>query len=376
VENLGLQIDEDIVYAGTESRSVGPRSGAIEEIAAKFGYTVDEIYDFTSAVNPLGPPQSAVKAVKNAAAGIGRYPDAQMRGLRKAAAGYFGIKQANVVCGAGGIGLIHLIPRVFRPRKVLVTSPAGAEYAAAARDAGSEVALLPLAERNGFHVDPVEMAFALKGADMAFLSNPNAATGQVVPKAEMIEIMRYAVEHGVRLVIDEAYMDYLEHESILKETLNATGVICLRTFSKFFGMPGLRVGYAVSDEATAEALREGQEPWTVNGPAEHAAVAALGDWTYIRKTRSMIDRERERLLTALRLLPGVETFAASANFILVKVSSQDDCPICDKLGRMGLLVRDCSSVEGLDGRFIGIAPGTRRANKRLLKAMRAMLLAK
>ena len=167
---------------------------------------------------------------------------------------------------------------MFRPRRVLIPSPTYTEYAAAVQEAGAEAVPLLLKEREGFRVDPLEMAFALKGVDMAFLCNPNNPTGLVLQKSDMIEIAAYALEHGVRLVIDEAFMDFIESESMVKEAVQSSHVICLRTFTLFFGMPGLRIGYALSDEETISILRAGQEPWTVSIPAEQAGIAALNDW--------------------------------------------------------------------------------------------------
>ncbi len=190
----------------------------------------------------------------------------------------------------------------------------------------------------------------------------------------MLEDYEVAQQRGVKLVVDEAFMDFMESESIIKETVHTSSIICLRAFTKFFGMPGFRVGYAVSDETTIAALRGGQEPWTVSIPAERAAIAALGDWSYIKKTRSLIARERDRLLSALRLLPGVETFPCSANFILFKLTSMDAYTLREKLGAQGMLVRDCSTFPGLDGRYIRIAVRSRRENKRLIKSLRSMLL--
>jgi threonine-phosphate decarboxylase len=233
---------------------------------------------------------------------------------------------------------------------------------------------LPLRERDGFRMDPVEILLALKGVDLAFLCNPNNPTGQLVPKTEMIEIMQHARDNNVRLVVDEAFMDYLAEESIAKEAVQASGIICLRSFAKFFGMPGFRIGYAVSDEATIAILRNGQEPWSVNIPAEHAAIAALGDWGHIKRTRRLIEKERDRLLTELRLLPGVETLTGAANFILVKFMSADTYSIREKLGLRSMLVRDCSTFPGLDSRYIRIAVRTRRENDRLIKALREILI--
>ncbi len=365
----------DVVDADENGRRVSKAHGGnIYEAARRYGIDLDKIIDFSSNVNPLGPSSRAIGAAKKALSQIDRYPDPEMAELRRSIARYFGIKSEHVMCGNGSNALIHLIPRVLRPKKVLIPIPTFSEYAVAAEYAGAKVVSFSLKENDGFRVDPVEMAFALNGVDMAFLCNPNNPTSQVISKGEMLEIMKYAQQRGVKLVLDEGFMDYIESESIIKETVHTSGIICLRTFTKFFGMPGFRVGYAVSDETTIAALRRGQESWTVSIPAERAAMAALDDWSYIKKTRSIIARERDRLLSALRLLPGVETFPSSANFILFKLTSKDTYTLREKLGSQGMLVRDCSTFPGLDDRYIRIAIKSRRENKRLIKSLRTMLL--
>ena len=370
------ETDSDECAPGVEgARSLTRAHGGNIYLAARqYDLDIRKIIDFSSNVNPLGPSSLAKRAAKKALAFIDRYPDPEMEELRGAIARYFGIKPAQVACGNGSNGLIHHIPRVFRPRKVLVPIPTFTEYAAAAKDAGAEVVTLSLKERDGFHMDPVEISFGLKDVDMAFLCNPNNPTGQAIAKNEMLELMNYAAQYGVTLVVDEAFMDFTESESILKETVQTTRVICLRAFTKFFGLPGLRIGYAVSDEATIAALRQGQEPWTVSIPAEQAAIAALTDWGHSKKTRRLIEKERGRLLGELRLLPGVETFPGSANFILIKFSKADTHQIREKLAFRGILVRDCSSIPGLDSRYVRIAVRTRRENKRLIKALRELLI--
>ncbi len=349
--------------------------GNIYEAAKRFDIDKDDIIDFSSNVNPLGPSSAAKRAVKRSLALLDRYPDPEMNGLRKAIARYLGIKPGHVVCGNGSSGLIHLIPRVFRPKKILIPIPTFMEYAPAAEDAGGEVVTFPLKESEGFRVDPLEMAFALKGMDMAFLCNPNNPTGFLIPKAEMLEIAQYALQQGVRLVVDEAFMDFSNSDSIVKEAVQSSHLICLRALTQFFGMPGLRIGYAVADETSAAALRVGQEPWTVSIPAEQAAMAALNDWGYIKKTRRLIEKERNRLLSALRILPNVEPFPSSANFILIKLTSIDAWKLTEKLGQRGFLVRDCSSFPGLGNGYVRIAVRTRKENKRLVQVLRELLLA-
>ena len=376
MQNTEHELDNTLFADGNARQTAHVHGGNFHEAIKRYGLEGKKILDFSSNVNPLGPSTTAIRAAKQALALIDRYPDPDMTELRKTIARYFGIKPGHVICGTGSNELIHLIPRVFRPKKVLVPMPTFTEYAAAVEEAGGKVVPLWLDEREGFRVDPLEMAFALKGMDMAFLCNPNNPTGLLMTKAETAELMGHALQHGVRLVVDEAFMDFIEPESIVKQAVEASQLICLRSFAKFFGMPGLRIGYAVSDEATIAALSAGQEPWTVSIPAEHAAMAALNDWRHIKKTRRVIEKERDRLLSDLRLLPGVEPFPGAANFIFMKISSFDASLLVQKLGIRGLLVRDCSSFPGLDSGFVRVSVRTGRENRRLIKALRELLAVK
>ena len=376
MQNTETDIETTLSADAIANRTTRTHGGNIYQAARRYGYAENKLLDFSSNANPLGPSSVAKRAAKKALSSIGRYPDPDLRELRTAIARYFGIKPGHVICGNGTSALIHLIPRVFRPKKVLIPLPTFTEYAVAVEGAGGEVVPFSLPEREGFRMDPVEMSFALKDVDMAFLCNPNNPAGRIVPKAEMLEVARFALQHGVRLVVDESFMDFdfMEPDSIIKEAVEASHLICLRTYTSFFGMPGLQIGYAVSDEKTIAVLRDRQEPWTVSIPAQQAAIAVLGDWPSIKKTRRLIERERGRLLSALRVLPGVETFPCSANFILIKITSMDVPTFINKLGERGILVRDCSSIPGLDGSYIRIAVRTWWHNRRLIRAFRKLLV--
>jgi threonine-phosphate decarboxylase len=373
-QDLELRSSGEVITDKKIVRTTRVHGGNILDAVERYGIREKDIVDFSANANPLGPSSAALRAAKKALAVIGRYPDGEMNELRKAIARYFGIRPGHVVCGNGSTELIHLIPRVYKPKKVLVPVPTFTEYAAAAAAAGSEVINYPLKEKDGFRVDPIEMAFALKGVDMIFLCNPNNPTGLLVPKGEMREILNYALKEGVRVVVDEAFMDFIDNESLVKDAVQSPHVICLRAFTKFYGMPGLRVGYAVANEETAASLASSLEPWSVSTPAERAAIAALNDWGYTKKTRKLIAKERDRLLSALRLLPGVEPFPSSVNFIFIKLASVDSRSLTQTLGLRGILIRDCSSFPNLNNRFVRIAVRTRRENERLLAALRDVLL--
>lgn len=373
MQNTECEIHENRETGASTSLSARIHGGNIHHAAKQYGLDLRDITDFSCNVNPLGPSPAAVRGARKALDLVERYPQPGAGHLRAAVARYYGIKPEQVVCGSGATSLIHLIPRVFKPRRVLIPEPTFTEYASAVGAAGGQVVSLQLPERTGFRIDPLEMAFALKGVDMAFLCNPNNPTGLLMPKVEMLKIAKYALDLGVRVVIDEAYMDFTNAESVAKEAVQSSQLICLRTLSTFFGMPGLRIGYALAGDATISALEAGQEPWSVNTPSEHAAIAALNDWRHTRKTLRLMEKERERILSALRIMPGVETFPGSANFVLIKVPADKAALLVQKLALRGLLVRDCSSFHGLDTRFIRIAVRTGRENKRLLRALRELL---
>jgi threonine-phosphate decarboxylase len=369
-----VKTNPSVEIPGGHASAPRVHGGDVRAAVARYGLGPSDFIDFSSNVNALGAPSSATRAARRALADIHRYPDPGMADLRNGIARYYGVKPEHVVCGNGLTGLIHLVPRVFRPRTALIPVPTFTEYAAAVTGSGGAVTTLELKESDGFRVDPVEVSFAFKGADMAFLCNPNNPTGRLTAKAEMLEIVRFAQRENVRLVVDEAFMDYTESESLVREAVQSPNLIVLRAFTKFFGLAGLRVGYALADAETAEALRSGQEPWTVSVPAGPAALAALNDWGYIRKTRKIIARERERVLEALRLLPGVDPFPCAANFILIKLTQTDSHSLATALGRRGILIRDCSSFPGLTNRFVRIAVRARRENERLLRALREVLI--
>lgn len=374
MQNTEVATEETVSSDASSGKTTRIHGGNVREAAKRFGLAEKDIIDFSSNVNPLGPSRDARRAVKRLLGRLDRYPDPDASELRTAVARYYGIRSGQVLCGAGSNALIHLIPRVFRPRRVLIPVPTFTEYAAAVEDAGGEAVSFALSEQSGFRIDPVEISLALKGMDMAFLCNPNNPTAGIISRAEMLEIADHAGREGAILVVDEAFMDFDERESVLKEIISLPNVICIRAFTKFFGLPGLRAGYAVAAEDLIDGLRRGQEPWTVSIPAEGAAVASLQDWGHIRRTRELIGREREWIREELRLLPGIEVFPAAANFIFLKVTQGDPCLLVNRLGERGLLVRDCSSFPGLDDRFLRIAVRTHRENKRLIKALRKLLL--
>ena len=351
-----------------------PHGGNIYYYSRKYGIPERDILDFSASINPLGPPESALKALAQAVPSLVNYPDPDCTALREALSARMGVDGGSIVFGNGSTELIYLLPRALAPKKVLVTAPGFSDYERAARLAGCEVLYLTLREENRFEPDMDALRGALEGIGLFFLCNPNNPTGALLKKDAVREITGIASGMGVTTCVDEAFMDFVPGESVVGEAAEQDGVAVLRNFTKFYAMPGLRLGYLVAGPGLAEKLRRAQEPWSVNTLAQAAAAAALSDAGFARASLRLMDAEREYLCRALSGLPGLEPFPASANFILVKLKGIASAELAEALARRGILVRDCGNFRGLDGEFVRVAVRTRSEDERLVEALESFTI--
>jgi threonine-phosphate decarboxylase len=210
--------------------------------------------------------------------------------------------------------------------------------------------------------------------DAIVVCNPNSPTGQASEAGAMMQVARAAERHRLWLIVDETFAEYYEGGSILSQASGLTRVIVLRSLTKFYGLPGLRVGYAISQSKVCRQLRGQQPPWSVNAIAQVAAMAALKDNGHARRSRSFMVRERARFTALLAELPGCVVFPSRANFILMELPAGWRARnVTAMLRRDGLLVRDCSVVPGLRSGSVRVAVRTSRENDRLVKALSNLL---
>jgi len=241
-----------------------------------------------------------------------------------------------------------------------------------------------MADRTDGYRPPLEKVFASTYAigqtetarppiDALLLCNPNSPTGCVCDAAAVRKLARLAARRGLWFLVDETFAEYCDDASILSQALPARTVV-LRSFTKFYGLPGLRVGYAVAKSHVIERVGAHQPPWSVNMLAQRAAVAALRDVRHTRLSLRFMDRERARLLKGLERLSGCSAFPSAANFILMElpVGYKTETAVV-ALRRQGLLIRDCSQVPGLNDRSVRVAVRTRADNDRLLQALSTLI---
>lgn len=343
----------------------------------RYGIATEEFLDFSSNVNPLGPPASALAAAREALTEISRYPEPQCETLKAALAKFLEVSPTGLMLGNGSSELIHLLCQVLRPGRATVAVPAFAEYERAATAAGAEVIRYPLNPGDDFVLRPVELAEAAEAADITFFCNPASPSGRLYERYELLPALAACRERGSMLFVDESFMGFCPPERVRSATLlpeaGNGGLVVISTLTKLFALAGLRgPGYLVTAPGLAAQLEEKAPPWRVNVVAEAAARAALADAGYLERTRALIPAWREELQVALEALHIFRIFPSSTNYSLLCLQKAGTCAgaLADALGHRGVLVRDCRNFAGLDSRFLRVAVRPPGETVRLLDELR------
>lgn len=362
----------------------GGHGGNVYVAARELGKGIGRLIDFSASINPLGPSPRALQAIVRARGLIQHYPDPECWTLRQALARHWRLNADHFVVGNGSTELIHLLPRALLLRHLLVIGPAFSEYAKAMAGTGGRVSMV-MADRAMGYAPPLERAFELvktrgrrgtgrRSFDAVVLCNPNSPTGRACDAVEVMKLARLAERQGMQLIVDETFAEYCEERSILPAAVGASQALVLRSFTKFYGLPGLRAGYLVGEAQTLARIREHQPPWSVNAVAQEAASAALNDRRHAERSRSFMIRERRRFQTSLDQLPGCAAFPSQANFVLMELPvGWRASVVTAQLRRQGLLIRDCSAVPGLNERTVRMAVRTRADNDRLSRVLAGLL---
>jgi threonine-phosphate decarboxylase len=330
-----------------------------------------EIIDFSASINPLGPPASARKAFQESYNEVSRYPDPYGEELKKALAKRHGMKPTEILVGNGSTQLVYLLCFALRPRKALVVGPAFSEHANALTLAGAKVRFLPLTANGDFRFSTDDfMAAWEKADDMAFLTTPNSVTGRLIPRAEIEKIARIALLKKRFLVIDEAFIDFVEEESVKQLIWDNPYVIILRSLTKYYALPGLRLGYLLAHSRRVAQFAAYLEPWSVNGPAQKVALACLADARFRLNTERWLHRERSYLAQALIALKRFQPYPSNANFLLVRIANNASAVgLHSFLLNNKILIRACNSFAGLGSDHFRVAVKRRKDNRLLLEAL-------
>ncbi len=345
----------------------------IEELEREYG--IKKSIKLASNENPLGPPETAVKAMQNALSNAHRYPDGGAFVLMRRIAETIGVSPEMVVLGNGSDDIIGFLAKAFLVPgdEAIMTDPSFLMYEIMVKSSGATAVSVPLADADeGFGVDLDGMINNISSkTKLIFLTNPNNPTGQTIGK-DVFEAFIASVPDNIVVVVDEAYiefadmttcisgLDYLDHR---------VPVVVLRTFSKLYGLAGIRIGYGVMNEDIASALNRVRQPFNVNSLAQAAAVAVLGDDAYIVRTKAVIREGLDYLYGALDEM-GVDYFRTQANFFLIDVK-RDANDVFELMLREGVIVRSMSSYGY--GQYIRLTVGLPEENRRFIESFKKVM---
>lgn len=334
-------------------------------------YYQGELIDFSSNINPLGPPKGLNELLMDSFNTLASYPDIQYRYLKKSISKYLKCNEKNVVVGNGAVEIINNIIHLFK--RVIVFIPSFSEYESRAKVFGKEI--LKINYLEDFSLDLKKLKENMKKGDLLILGNPNNPTGLRIKKEELIKTYEIVENKGGFLLLDEAFFefcpeDYDSIEIFRDEKFKKVGII--RAATKFFSLPGIRLGYACIPDNMIEEYKKIELPWSVNALADCAGRYIFSSKDYIVKSKDYINQERKFLLDELSKINGIKVYTTHTNYILIQLLKWDEEFVFHKFLKDGLVIRKCSSFDGLGENHIRVAIKDRDKNSRLIESFKKL----
>ncbi|MBI5573560.1 MAG: threonine-phosphate decarboxylase [Elusimicrobia bacterium] len=350
--------------------------GNITEAIKK--YNTENILNFSANINPLGLPKSVKNIITNNIHSIIHYPDSECTDLKDTLKKYLKIGSENLLIGNGSSELIFLIVQALKPKKVLIPIPTFSEYETAVNLTGGKCVFFKAKKTENFEIKIEKIIKFLPKIDLIFLCNPNNPTGFVFSKEELLTLIKNCRRYNVTLVIDEAFIDFVkdaDNLTMVKIAAKSSNIIVLRSLTKFFAIPGLRVGYLVGNKKIIKNISKFQIPWSVNCFGQLVGKEVIKDSSYIKQTREYILKEKEIFFKKLEMVTGLKPYPPSANFILCQLTTNkfNSDKLTDLLGKKGILIRNCSNFRGLNNKFFRVAVRKRDENFLLINELNKTL---
>jgi threonine-phosphate decarboxylase len=358
--------------------------GDIWSAADRYGLKANEIIDFSASINPIFS-ERIKDIVINSIESLCHYPDPAYKKLRDAISGFINISPENIAVGNGSTEFIYLIPRVLTAENVLIPLPSFSEYENAIRQIDANPIFLPLSEKESFELPISEVIDKLKDIQMLLLCSPHNPTGVLYKKENILKIIDECERRGIWVVIDEVFIEFVpdfKNISFVAESIKRKNLVVLRSLTKIFAIPGLRLGYVIGNADIIKKIKGYQEPWQVNAVASAVGSEILKETDCINESLKLIRRERDFLFSELGKINGLKLFPSMVNFILASLipptpplikggnGGINSTGLFSKLASRGILIRDLSTMKGLDNRFFRFAVRGRTDNEKLIAALK------
>ncbi len=329
-----------------------------------------DLIDFSSNINPLGPPAAVKKCLEGAEDNIVRYPDREYRKLKEALAKKHGVKPEQILPGNGAAELIYLLGRLFRGKKAVIPIPTFSEYAHVLKI--NDGLPIPVERRESENfIPPLRTAAEkLRKADGIFLCRPNNPAGELLSQKELDELLP---REESLIISDESFLDFMpcaEKKSLISRMGEHKNLAVLRSATKFYALPGLRLGYLVARKELITELEKCQPPWSVNSIACCVGRKIYDQEDFQIKTKKWLRKEAAFLEDSLGSITGLKIYSSRANFILARLVSGSASILRQRMAKKGLLIRDAASFSGLDHRYFRVAVKDRHQNQMLVDALK------
>ncbi len=368
--------------AFASSPQIPSHGGQLRRISNQFGIRAEELLDFSVNINPDGPPESVLTALRKAlsdSASLTAYPDLDYFQLKQSVADHCNIPVNCVSVANGFVPLLQAALSTLRPERCLLPVPAFGEYRSSLQQASIKVTPFPL-EEHGFRYDPNHLFEALHphtrlGERCAILlANPQNPSGALTSSELMLDLVQRASKLGIIVLLDEAFIDYEPSQSLTQRAPSLPNLVVFRSVTKFFAIPSFRVAYAVSTADSADRISGAIAPWSISTLASDGVLAALSDIGFEARSREANTVRRLDLEAQLAEL-GLGTYASGANFLLVRLPAPSDGHQIwqDLITSERVLTRFCGNFEALSLNHLRVCVRTPQDNSHLVASLRRVI---
>ncbi|WP_297629739.1 histidinol-phosphate transaminase [uncultured Clostridium sp.] len=348
------------------------------DLEMTLGLKKEDILDFSSNINPFGASQKAKEMVKERIDDVSIYPDPDYHILRESISEYADCNKDNIVLGGGATELIVSFIDTINPKKALILYPSYSEYEKDLKKIDCKIEKYFAKKENDFKVSVEGFKEKIKEGkyDLVIICNPNNPTGFCFKRSEIEEIISDAKD--TFFMVDETYIEFTDKEIFSSTSLvdNYNNLYVIRGTSKFFSTPGIRLGYGlIGNEEVRESIKTSLPLWNINILATIMGEVMFKDKEFIDRTLVHVKKEIENLTQSLKTIDYINVYETKGNFILCEISSGKEASVLyDSLSREGMIIRDCSSFEGLDKNFFRVCILKTKDNEKLINKMKQVSL--
>lgn len=335
----------------------------------------DKWIDFSANLNPKGPPQVMLDAIKENLDKIVYYPEVNMESPSRNIGEYLGVDSDKILPTSGGIGALALITDELRPSTIAILQPGFVEYLRLARNVGAEVINIAIIDKDGTLSYPEdEMKKVLKENTMLFICNPSNPIGTTISSDILVSILKTAQQNKAHVVVDEAFIDFAEGESVRGLVDEYSSLIIAGSLTKIFAIPGIRLGYICANESFIRKLKQRQTPWSLSSFASDVTGVLHLTKEYVLDSLRDNEAQKKYLTDSLKSL-GIQVYPSKTNFLFLSLKSRSISvkELQEALLKERILIRDCSNYVYLDEYYCRIAIKSQTDNERLISAIKTCL---